>query len=159
MNKIDLFTLYAKLGLDSSEYNSGINKAVSGAKKAGKAIAIGIGAAATGIGALTKEAVNQYGEYEQLAGGIKTLFGESAGTVLENSKKAFATAGMSMNEYMDTSIQSAAALINSLGGDQEKAAELMDMSITDMSDKMLVRVKRVELYQRCEAKRPQEMAA
>lgn len=149
MNKINLFTLYAKLGLDSSGYESGINKALSGAKAVGKGITLAVGAAATGIGALVKESVNQYGQFEQLVGGVQTLFGESAGTVLENSKKAFATAGMSMNQYMETSIQSAAALINSLEGDQTKAAELMDMSITDMSDKMLVRVKRIELYQRC----------
>lgn len=93
-----------------------------------------IGAASAGLGALTKSAASSYGQYEQLVGGVETLFGKSANVVLENSEKAFKTAGMSMNDYMETSIQSAAALINSLGGDQAKAADLMDMSIIDMSD-------------------------
>ena len=83
---------------------------------------------------LVKQSVSAYGEYEQLVGGVETLFGESAYKVLEDSKTAFKEAGMSMNEYMETSIQSAASLINSLDGDQAKAAELMKISITDMSD-------------------------
>ena len=62
------------------------------------------------------------------------LFGESAPKVLADADQAFKTAGMSASQYMDTSIQSAASLINSLGGDQAKAAELMNMSITDMAD-------------------------
>lgn len=102
--------------------------------KAAKVGTVAIGAASTAVGAVTKSAVSAYGEYEQLVGGVETLFGKSANVVLENSEKAFNTAGMSMNDYMETSIQSAAALINSLGGDQAKAADLMDMSIIDMSD-------------------------
>lgn len=142
---MDVFDLQAKISLDSSEYK----KELSGAKasfnelggkiKAGlatvaKASAAAVGTAAAGIAAITKQSVDAYGSYEQLAGGIETLFGASAQKVLENSEKAFKTAGMSMNEYMETSIQSAASLINSLGGDQAKAAELMDLSITDMAD-------------------------
>lgn len=142
---MDVFNLQAKISLDSSEYK----KELSGAKasfnelggkiKAGlsavaKASAAAVGTAAAGIAAITKQSVDAYGSYEQLAGGIETLFGASAQKVLENSEKAFKTAGMSMNEYMETSIQSAASLINSLGGDQAKAAELMDLSITDMAD-------------------------
>lgn len=102
--------------------------------KAAKVGTVAIGAASTAVGAVTKSAVSAYGEYEQLVGGVETLFGKSANVVLENSEKAFKTAGMSMNDYMETSIQSAAALINSLDGDQAKAAELMDMSIIDMAD-------------------------
>lgn len=131
---MNLFTLYAKLGLDSSGYESGINKALSGAKAVGKGITLAVGAAATGIGALVKESVNQYGQFEQLVGGVQTLFGKSAQKVLDDSQKAFADAGMSMNQYMETSIQSAASLINSLDGDQAKAAELMNVSIIDMAD-------------------------
>jgi hypothetical protein len=157
---MNVFDLQAKISLDSSEYKKELSgakasfnelggKIKAGLATAAKASAAAVGTAAAGIAAITKQSVDAYGSYEQLAGGIETLFGTSAQKVLENSEKAFKTAGMSMNEYMETSIQSAASLINSLGGDQAKAAELMDLSITDMSDKMLVRVKRIELYQRC----------
>lgn len=69
--------------------------------------------------------------------GIQSKFNnmvQANAAVMENAEKAYKTAGMSMNQYMETSIQSAAAMINSLGGDQKKAAELMDMSIIDMAD-------------------------
>ena len=142
---MDLFDLAAKITLDSSEYENGIKKASgetdgfgSKIKKAfsviGKMSLAAVGAAATGISAIVKQSVSAYGEYEQLAGGVETLFGSSANKVMEDAKQAFKTAGMSANEYMETSIQSAASLINSLGGDQEKAAKLMNMSITDMAD-------------------------
>lgn len=117
--------------------------------KAAEVGAAAVGAASTAVAALTKSAVSSYGEYEQLVGGVDTLFGASSKKVQKYADDAYKTAGMSANQYMETSIQSAAALINSLEGDQAKAADLMDMSIIDMSDKMLVRVKRIELYQRC----------
>lgn len=141
----NLFNLVAKLTLDSSEYESGLDKAESGASSFGSKLKSGlgaaakvgtaaVGAAAAGVAAMVKQSVDSFGNYEQLAGGIETLFGNSASKVIEDSQNAFQTAGMSMNDYMETSIQSAAALINSLGGDQAKAAEMMNMSITDMSD-------------------------
>lgn len=141
----DVFDLQAKIQLNSDDYKKGLSEASKswsefgtkikdGAEKIAKVGAAAVGAAATGIGALVKQSVEAYADYEQLAGGIETLFGDSAQKVTENSEKAFKTAGMSVNEYMETSIQSAAALINSLAGDTEQAADLMDMSITDMSD-------------------------
>lgn len=109
--------------------------------KMGGALKVAAGAAAgavaattTAVSALAKQSVDAYGEFEQLEGGIETLFGNAAPTVMKNAENAFKTAGQSMNTYMETSIQSAAALINSLEGDQGKAAELMDMSIIDMAD-------------------------
>lgn len=135
---MNLFELMAKITLDSSEYESGLSKAANVAKSAFGTIAkigtVAVGAAATGIGTIVKQSVDAYGSYEQLAGGVETLFGKSAQKVMNDAADAFQTAGMSMNDYMETSIQSAASLINSLGGDQAKAAELMNMSITDMSD-------------------------
>ena len=101
---------------------------------AAKAAAVGIAAAGTAAVALGNQALQSYADYEQLIGGVETLFGDSAGKVIQDASQAFKTAGMSANDYMETSIQSAAALINSLGGDQAKAADLMGMSITDMSD-------------------------
>ena len=115
----------------SSSFGS---KFASGVKIAGAAAGAAISAAATGVSAITKSAVSSYAEYEQLVGGVETLFGDSAETVLANASSAFETAGQSMNDYMETSIQSAAALINSLDGDTAKAADLMDVSITDMAD-------------------------
>lgn len=93
-----------------------------------------LGGTAAGVTALTTAATSSFASYEQLVGGVETLFGDSASTVLTNAENAFNSAGMSMNDYMETSIQSAAALINSLEGDTGKAAELMDVSITDMAD-------------------------
>lgn len=142
---MDVFDLQAKIGINTTEYKKGITEASKsfsefggkvkdGAAKLAKISTAALGAAATGVSALVKQSVSAYADYEQLVGGIETLFGDSAKKVLANSEKAFATAGMSVNEYMETSIQGAASLINSLGGDTEKAAELMDVSIQDMAD-------------------------
>lgn len=127
---MNIFDLSARVSLDTSAFEKGLGLIKGGLK--GLTASIGVGAAA--LGKMVSDSVSAYGSYEQLVGGVQTLFGDSAQKVLENSEQAFHTAGMSMNEYMETSIQSAAALINSLGGDQAQAAELMDMSITDMSD-------------------------
>lgn len=157
---MSIFNLEAILSLNSKQYEDGLNNAEGKANSFGTKLASGlgtaakigvaaIGASATAVGALAKQSVDAYSEFEQLAGGVETLFGDSANKVLKNADNAFKTAGMSANQYMETSIQSAAALINSLGNDQAAAADLMNVSITDMSDKMSVRVKRIELYQRC----------
>lgn len=106
----------------------------SALKAVGAAAGAAIAGGSAAVVGLVKQATQAYGEYEQLVGGVETLFGDSASQVMEQASEAFKTAGMSMNDYMETSIQSAAAMINSLGGDQAKAAELMDMSITDMAD-------------------------
>ena len=142
----EIFKLVAKLVLDTS----GFDKSTEESKEKASVFADvlkadlvgrGISAAWDGLKKLggavkdfTADAVMSYGEIEQLRGGIETLFGDSAQKVLADADQAFRTAGMSAAQYMDTSIQSAASLINSLGGDQEKAAELMNMSITDMAD-------------------------
>lgn len=110
------------------------SKIKDGAAAIGKATAAGMAAGAASAAALAKSAVSAYADYEQYIGGIETLFGNSAETLIKNSENAFATAGMDVNQYMETSIQSAASLIKSLDGDQQKAAELMDISITDMAD-------------------------
>ena len=112
-------------------FGAGFSGALTAAS--GAAVAA-VGAATTAVGALGAEAVKGYAEYEQLIGGVETLFGKDAQTVIDNASVAFQGAGMSMNDYMETSIQSAAALINSLEGDTAQAAKLMDMSIVDMSD-------------------------
>lgn len=142
----ELFSLFAKLTLDTSEFDK---KTQESTEKAGvfgdvlkaELVGKGITAAIDGVKKLTgtvkdftTSAVNSYGEVEQLRGGVETLFGDSAQKVLEDASEAFMSAGMNAADYMETSIQSAASLINSLGGDQAKAADLMNMSITDMAD-------------------------
>lgn len=83
---------------------------------------------------VTKSAVGHYAEYEQLVGGVETLFKDSSGKLIDYAKKAYKTAGMSSNKYMDTATSFAASLIQGLGGDTAKAVELTNLAITDMSD-------------------------
>nr|DAN88903.1 MAG TPA: tail tape measure protein [Caudoviricetes sp.] len=104
------------------------------AKTIGKASLAAIGAAATGIAALTKSAVENYAEYEQLVGGVETLFKDSSAKVLEYANNAYKTAGLSANDYMETVTSFSASLLQSLGGDTEKAAEIGNMAVIDMSD-------------------------
>ena len=145
MALINLFDLYAKISLDSSEYDEGLNKASSntssfasklkkGLATAAKAGAAALGAAATGVAALTKASLDQYAEYEQLVGGIKTLFKDSSDTVQQYAANAYKTAGVSANSYMEQATAFSASLIQSLGGDTEAAAEYANQAIMDMSD-------------------------
>ena len=78
--------------------------------------------------------MEQYAEYEQLVGGVETLFKDSADTVMGYAENAYKTAGMSANEYMDTVTSFSASLLQSLGGDTAAAAEKANLAITDMSD-------------------------
>jgi len=102
-----------------------------------KGLQITAGAVAAGtaaVAAIGKQALDAYADFEQLSGGVETLFGDAAQTVMDNAAKAFETAGMSANAYMETATASAAAMVNSLAGDTQKAAELTDMAVTDMAD-------------------------
>lgn len=146
---LDLMSMFAKLGLDDSEYKKGMKDAESGFKNFGSNLKKGVqnvakiaaGAAAAGATALggltvalTKSAVNAYGEYEQLVGGVDTLFKGSSKRVQEYAANAYKTAGMSANQYMETVTGFSAALIQSMGGDTKAAADLADQAIRDMSD-------------------------
>lgn len=106
----------------------------STAKVAVGAMIGAVSAGAAAVTGLTKEATSAFGEYEQLVGGVETLFGDAAGKVQENAAKAFATAGMSANEYMSNVTAFSASLLQSLGGDTAKAADVADMAMQDMSD-------------------------
>lgn len=110
----------------------------AGLKKLGGAIVTAVkvaGAAAVAAGAaITKMAVDSYADYEQLTGGIETLYKDSADAVLANAQQAFRTAGMSANEYMETVMQFSGSLLQSVGGDTVKAAQMADMALRDMSD-------------------------
>ena len=91
-------------------------------------------AGVTAFSALTKSALDGVGSLEQNIGGVNKLFEDSADIVVKNSKKAFNTAGMSANEYMENVTGFAASLVSGLGGDTKKAAEIADIAIRDMSD-------------------------
>lgn len=137
--------LLATLRLDSSQYKEGLEEAEKEAGGMGSKIAGGlgtaakvgaaaVGAAATAVGALTKSAVDGFGRYEQLVGGVETLFKNSAETVVKNSEIAYKTAGMSANDYMETVTSFSASLLQSLGGDTDAAAKVADRAVIDMSD-------------------------
>ncbi len=110
------------------------SKMGSAAVAVGKTIATGLAVASTAVVAVGKAAISSYADYEQLVGGVETLFDESSATVIANAQNAYKTAGMSANEYMETVTSFSASLLQSLGGDTKAAADKADMAITDMSD-------------------------
>lgn len=109
-------------------------KLKSGLATAAKVGAAALTAAATGVAALTKASIDQYAEYEQLVGGVDTLFKSASDKVQQYADKAYETAGMSANEYMNTVTSFSASLLQSLEGDTEAAAQKADQAITDMAD-------------------------
>jgi hypothetical protein len=156
---VDVFDLFAKITLDSSEYEKSLKNAKSSASgltglfgKVGSAAStVGKGiftvatnvakvsvaattAGAAAVSTLTGLAINSYADYEQLVGGVETLYKTSADKVRQYAADAYKTAGLSANEYMNTATTFAAALVSSLGGDTEQAAELANTAISDMSD-------------------------
>ena len=110
------------------------SKMGSAAVAVGKTIATRLAVASTAVVAVGKAAISSYADYEQLVGGVETLFDESSATVIANAQNAYKTAGMSANEYMETVTSFSASLLQSLGGDTKAAADKADMAITDMSD-------------------------
>lgn len=177
---MELFSLFGKIGIKNQEANKAIDettgkaegahgkigKAFSGvgnlAVKAGKAIGVGLAAGAAAFGAVSVAAVKNYAEYEQLTGGVQTLFGtggknleeyaRSVGksvedaseefnklqsaqdAVMEHSRNSFKETGLSANDYMETITGFSASLVQSLGGDTQKAAEVGHRAVVDMSD-------------------------
>ena len=110
------------------------SKARTVGKFAAGAFIAAAGAATTAVIGVTKKAFDAYGEFEQLAGGAETLFKDSSDIVLANAQNAFKTAQMSANSYLDTVTSFSASLLQSLGGDTKKAAEVADSAIIDMAD-------------------------
>lgn len=120
--------------LDTKGFKDGLNK-IGGIAK-GVAISVGasITAIGVGLGALVKSAVDNYAEYEQLVGGVDTLFKESSQKLQGYAAEAYKTAQIGANEYMDTVTSFSASLLQSLGGDTDKAADYANRAIIDMSD-------------------------
>ena len=123
---------------ETSESSGKLNKIGTTMKKVGatvaKVSAAAFATAAAGIVSITKSAVQNYAEYEQLVGGVETLFKDSAKEVQKYASEAFKTAGLSANEYMETVTSFSASLLQSLGGDTAEAAAYADRAITDMAD-------------------------
>ena len=143
---MEIFKILGTIALSGQDkFNSDIDSASGKGKKLANVLGKGLGvaakvgaaavtAAATAIAAVTKSAVENYAEYEQLVGGVETLFKDSAGTVMQYAENAYKTAGLSANDYMDTVTSFSASLLQSLGGDTAAAADMANMAITDMSD-------------------------
>lgn len=125
------FTLSAKLVGDSSS----LQKACGAASKAvGVAVSAAVGAAAAAVVKIGKDSLTMYADYEQLTGGIDTLFGDAYSSVMKNADNAYKTAGLSANSYMEQVTSFSASLLQATGKDTEKAASVADMAMTDMAD-------------------------
>lgn len=134
MNLLDLavkITCDDQASGEVDKIGDGIKNKLGIAAKAGVAAVAAVGAATVAIG---KTALDAYSNYEQLVGGIDTLFKASSGKMQQYAANAYQTAGVSANRYMEISTSFAAALISSLGGNTEAAADMANTAITDMSD-------------------------
>lgn len=146
--KLNIFKLFGEIAIN----NSGANKAIgetsalasslsktfsavgSAALKVGAVAGTAFAAASAGVGLLMKKSIASYSEYEQLEGGVKKLFGDSSDTMMKYAQEAYKTAGMSANQYMSQATSFAASLIQSVGGDTAKAADVANMAMQDMAD-------------------------
>lgn len=134
MNLLDLavkITCDDQASGEVDKIGDGIKNKLGIAAKAGVAAVAAVGTATVAIG---KTALDAYSNYEQLVGGIDTLFKASSGKMQQYAANAYQTAGVSANRYMEISTSFAAALISSLGDNTEAAADMANTAITDMSD-------------------------
>lgn len=120
--------------IDESGLKKGLGSIKNLGATAGKAFLAISAAAGAATVAITKMAVSAYADYEQLVGGVETLFKGSAKKVLDYANDAFFTAGVSANEYMRQVTSFSASLISSTAGDTEKAADIANMALIDISD-------------------------
>ena len=149
---MELFRLFGTIAVDNSGANSAIDETTDHAEqsqskissafgkignaalKVGKVMATGLAVGTVAITALGKSALGSYADFEQLVGGVETLFKESAAIVQEYADNAYKSAGMSANEYMETVTSFSASLLQSLDGDTAEAANKANQAIVDMSD-------------------------
>jgi len=142
---MDLMTLMAKIQLDSSGFEKGVRHAESmGQQLTGKISAMTVAAGQlvadlvrkgiSGIEGVIGGAIDGYADYQQLIGGVETLFKGSADKVAKYAKQSFKTTGLSANDYMETVTSFSASLLQGLKGDTDQAAEYANMAIIDMAD-------------------------
>lgn len=124
--------------INEKGFNEGVGKlsklGKSGLSIVSKAMTGAVVAVGTAAGAIIKSSLGVVANMEQQIGGVETLFKDSANTVIDNANRAYKTAGMSANNYMETVTSFSASLLQSLGGDTAKAASYADRAIVDMSD-------------------------
>ena len=135
-----------KLGADTKQLQQDLagaqTKTVGAMKNIGKASAAAAASIATAafaasvelVKGITKQSVELYSSFEQSVGGAETLFKDAADTVLANADRAFETAGISANAYLEQANSLAGSLLQSTGGNAAKAAELADRAMQSMSD-------------------------
>lgn len=142
---MNVFDLFARILLNTDDYDRNLDDAGERAQSFGETLKKGIGTAAkvsaaaitatsAAVGVLVKQSIDGYAEFEQLVGGVETLFKDSSDLVTEYANNAYQTAGLSANEYMETVTSFSASLLQGLGGDTEAAAKTADLAITDMAD-------------------------
>ena len=134
---MNLLDLMVKIGVDDQA--SGAVQKIAGGIKGGlgaaaTAAATAVAAGVAAVGALTTASVSAYSEFQQLTGGVETLFGKSAAQLEAYAAGAYQSAGMSANTYMETATSFAASLLQGLGNDSAAAVEIANMAITDMAD-------------------------
>jgi hypothetical protein len=134
MNLLDLFVKISVDDQASKNVGTLSDKIGKGLEKAAKIGVAGVSAAASAVVALTKASVENYAEYEQLVGGVETLFKDSADVVQRFAANAYETAGLSANQYMETVTSFSASLLQSLDGDTAAATQYAHQAIVDMSD-------------------------
>lgn len=110
------------------------SKMGSVAKGIGSAFLKGTAVASAAMVGMVTKGVQEYAKLEQSIGGVETLFKDSADTVIANAKRAYETAGVDANSYMEQVTSFSASLLQAVGGDTVKAAETADMAIIDMAD-------------------------
>lgn len=120
--------------LDTKGFERGLGKVGKVAGGIAKGVGTGIGIIAGGLTALITGSVKEYANLEQSVGGVETLFKDSADKVIANAEKAYKTAGIDANKYMEQVTSFSASLLQSLGGDTEEAAKYADQAIVDMAD-------------------------
>ena len=118
----------------ANKVDSVLGKVGSVAKTGGKLITAGMTAAATAVSGLAAASVKGYAEYEQLQGGVETLFKESSDQLMAYAEQSYKTTQLSAAQYMETATSFSASLIQGLGGDTAKAADYADRAIVSMSD-------------------------
>ena len=123
-----------ELGEEAEDTGHDFEKFGEFAKKACKVALEALTAVTVALGAVGKSAIESYAEYEQLVGGVETLFGDASEKMLEYANDAYRTAGMSANVYLDTAMSFASALVKGCEGNVEIASELANQAMIDMSD-------------------------
>ena len=142
---MNAFELFGTIAINNSDANSALDETSGKAKKlasaignafatVGKAVVKGAAVSTAAIGTLMTSSIKNYADYEQLVGGVETLFKKSSRTVQKYASDAYKTAGISANDYMSMVTSFSASLLQGLGGDTVAAAEIANMAIVDMSD-------------------------